>query len=137
MDGFIIKLGNALTTALGISIEATSTLLLLGLIWFYVFKWRPYAKSIDNHMKEEVDANDNYIVKSSERDRLSEDMRKSIVELNDVISELVESLDKAKLDRDSIMRDSQETRRIVIRMKEEIIRINIRLEMSPNARSLS
>jgi len=136
MESFIVKLGNSLTTAFGISAGATSTLLTLGVIWFYIFKWKPMQKLLEVHALEEADANGSYAERAAERDRATEEMNKTLNELNVVLTAQKDHISKMKTEIEKAQFDRDRTTTLLENMRTDLTKITTIMAMSPNARSL-
>ncbi len=137
MENFIIKLGNAITGALGISNEAIGLVVTIGIIWFYIFKWRPFQTVLMAHIQNETDANGSYAERAAVRDEITKKLQESLEQIDLVLSRQSESISKV----DSTLRLSEKERAKLVQdvdtIKMELIKISTQLSMSPNARSLS
>jgi len=137
MENFIIKLGNAITGALGISEEALSLIMSLGIIWFYLFRWKPFQAVSMAHIQNETDASGSYVERAAIRDEITKKLQESLKQIDLVLSRQSSSISKV----DSTLKLSENERAKLVQdvdtIKMELIKISTQLSMSPNARSLS
>lgn len=136
MESFIVKFGNAITGALGISNEAVGIIMIIGLVWFYKFRWIPFSKELANHVKSEDDANGTYKQRAEERDRLALKLQESLDKIDTLLDAQGSNIEK--VDRTLESTDKERSKMIadIDSIKMELIKISVQLSMSPNARSL-
>ncbi len=137
MEKFIISFGNSITGALGISNEAMGLIMVIGLIWFYIFKWKPLASSLSSHVLDESDASGNYTQRAADRDKVAKQLQSSIDKINVLLD--VQSATIHKVDNGLAATEKERNKMIqdVENIKMELIKISIQLSMSPNARNLA
>lgn len=137
MEGFIIKFGNAITSALGLSSEAVGIIMVIGLAWFYHFKWKPFSDMLDAHVQNEIDANGSYAERAAERDRITNKLQDSLAKIDSMLDTNGTGITNVEHALNSSSREQAKMISDIDSMRMELIKISTQLSMSPNARSLT
>jgi len=136
LEHFIVKLGNAITTALGISSEATTTIMAIGMVWFYFFRWKPAQAILLQHADEESDANGSYTTRAEARDRVTSEIKELLIQVNKLLDDHKDNLSTLRNEMDKATTDRVHTNSTLEIIKTDVTRISTIISMSPNARSL-